>query len=390
MNYVNKYNEYSNFLVSEEYKKYVNYLHIFFNNKVQYCPRCNKYSIFKAYSNSIIFMKCNNVNCDWKVSIQIAEYIDLNKELYKNTHISKDLLYNLINTNNFKTDKDNYLGIKNSLNDINDIFTIQNKELNEKITEKIKLYNELSTLNYKRKNVFSNITKSFDNKTKTNLLEIYKNEYKNITEARYNSISKEFNISLNDVKNILLWFDISNNYIKIQIKLKDINQDIHKYTKTINKINNNMMINLPIIKEDKDVKINEKDLEIVNTNSLSEEVSEDVEGVEGVEGEEDVEGVEGVEDVEGVEGVDGEEDVEGVEGVEDVEGEEGVEGVEEEEEVSEVKNISIDAKMLNNNIIEANISEDIGDDIDADISEDIDEPINSGKKGIKIKLSKKK
>jgi Zn-finger nucleic acid-binding protein len=128
MNYIDKYNEYVSFLKTDKYKKYIDSLHLFFNNNPnQLCPQCNKPTIIKSYNNGIIFMKCTQSKCDWKMSIEVAEYINLDNTIYKNKKISKDLLYSLLNTDNFTAVKNEYLNEKNKINYINEIFKIQQK-----------------------------------------------------------------------------------------------------------------------------------------------------------------------------------------------------------------------------------------------------------------------
>lgn len=323
MNYTDKYSKYIDFLASKDYKEYINGLRLFFNNSPnQLCPKCNKPTIEKAYDNGIIYMKCTNPKCDWKLSIETAEYKDLYKTLYDDKKSSKELLYQLLNTDDFSSTKEKYLAEKTEIKSIVDIFEMQQKELDKKITEKIELYSEISIMYYKRKQIFSQIEKSIDSKLKHALLDIYKNEYKTMTDSRYKSVSKQFNISISDLKNVLLWFDISVKYIEKQTKLSELNKNIEEYEEYIENINNNLMVKLPVIKtlSSKESVSKEQKSESVSKEQKNEEQkSESVEGIE--------EGVSG-KDVSG-EGV-------SEEGVEDTSGEgESGEGVEEEEKGEE-------------------------------------------------------
>jgi len=416
MNYIDKYNEYVSFLKTDKYKKYIDSLHLFFNNNPnQLCPQCNKPTIIKSYNNGIIFMKCTQSKCDWKMSIEVAEYINLDNTIYKNKKISKDLLYSLLNTDNFTAVKNEYLNEKNKINYINEIFKIQQKELDDKITEKIKLYSELSLLYYKRKNVFAQIEKSLDNKLKKSLLEIYKNEYKTMKDSRYNNISKQFNISINDVKNILLWFDISFEYIEKQTKLNKFIKNIKDYEKDINNINNNMMIKLPIIKEGKDVNFDEKKLESnktinIDTSSLilnkKENTNQEEEGENTNEEEGENTNQENTNEEEeentnqentNEENTNEEEEENTDEENTDEEEEENTdeENTDEEEEIKNIKTISINKDLLKT--VDENMDKNIGENMDV---ENIDSknlnkenpgiiPKSSGEKRIKLKISKK-
>ena len=48
------------------------------------------------------------------------------------------------------------------------------------------------------------------------LTEIYKNEFKTLSDNRYSQIAKELNLSKDIVQNIIVWIDICFQYIKLQ------------------------------------------------------------------------------------------------------------------------------------------------------------------------------
>jgi uncharacterized membrane-anchored protein YhcB (DUF1043 family) len=164
-------------------------------------------------------------------------------------------------TDKFNDVKKQFLSQKQDIDEIKKIFDKQKEELDRQYNKKYEILNKLLILYYKRKQVFNNISKSISSQNKNKLVEIYKNEFKSITDNRYNQLAKTLNISIDDIKNIFLWFDVSNQYIIIQQQFEDISKKIDNYKKEINYINDNMMIEIPSIIQDKKIKVGKKDID---------------------------------------------------------------------------------------------------------------------------------
>jgi len=245
---LNKYKNYIDYLDSNEYKKYLESLHIFFNNSPnQLCPTCNKGTIIKSVDkDGVIFMRCSDPKCDWNMKIIRANYVNLYKELNKKKDEQKELMFELLNTDKFPEVKKKYISEMDNIKNIDEIFKMQNEDLLKEETKRSEIFTKVMELYYKRKQIFDNIKNSLNSKNRNALLEIYKNE-KNIKDNRLKQLSNQFKIDINDLKNILLWFEISFESIKLQTELKNINNNIEKYKSNMNYVNDNMMINLPSV-----------------------------------------------------------------------------------------------------------------------------------------------
>ena len=246
---LSRYDNYINFLDSDRSKKYNEALHIFFNNNPnQLCPTCNRGSVLKTVNDQgIIFMKCSDPKCNWNMQIERAQYINLHREINTKNKDRKELGYQLITTTDkFSEIKKEYLDNKQTIDEINDIFKNQKEELDKEDNKKFEIFSKIMELYYKRKHIFANIKHSINANNRNKLLEIYKNE-KNISDTRIKQIAKQINIDENDIKNILLWFSLGFETIKLQNQLNTIEKDIKKYKANMNFVNDNMMTKLPII-----------------------------------------------------------------------------------------------------------------------------------------------
>jgi hypothetical protein len=285
--YLDKYDKYIEFLKSDKYKKYIEGLHIFFNNNPkQLCPICNVPNIQKDFKDGKIIMECKTTKCSWSMEINPAKYINLYNEFYDKSIDKEKLLFNLLKTDEFENVKKDYLNEKNSLEQIKDVFSTQKDELDKKINEETLILTEILVLYYKRKQVFDDIEKSLKPSQRKGLMKIYKNEYKTLNEKRVQQIAKEYSMSVNDVKNSIQWFHYGFEYIKLQQEYKNIRKETEEYKNNIKKLNENFMIDLPNVIENKKLKggdLDETDNIVIETdeenneenNELTENIKDD-------------------------------------------------------------------------------------------------------------------
>lgn len=271
---LSRYDNYIKFLDSDRSKKYNEALHIFFNNNPnQLCPTCNRGSVIKTVNDQgIIFMHCSDPKCNWNMQIERAQYINLYNELNIKNKDRRELGYQLITTTDKFTEiKKKYLDDKQTINEINDIFKSQKEELDKEDSKKFEIFSKVMEIYYKRKHIFANIKNSINANNRNKLLEIYKNE-KNISDQRIKQISKQINVDENDIKNILLWFSLGFETIKLQKQLNEIDKDIKKYKTNMNFVNDNMMIKLPIIETKlKEIKEKKEKIEKIEVEPKKEE-----------------------------------------------------------------------------------------------------------------------
>lgn len=257
MTYLDKYNEYVNFMESGGMKNYNNAMKIFLDkNPSQICPNCQKSGIIKnVLADGKIEMKCKDTKCGWNMTIIPAKTINLYNELSNKNKDTIELLFKLItDRDNFKKNKEEYLKSKKQLDEIKNVFKKQTETEDKIEKEKFDLSDNMMVLYYQRKNVFKEITNKINSKKTRYMLDLYKNE-KEISDNRISQLSKQLDLPKDDIKNFLKWLNISKQYIDIQLKLNKVSEEIEEQKNIMKDISNNFMTTLPIITENKKITV---------------------------------------------------------------------------------------------------------------------------------------
>ena len=155
MNVLNMYKERNNIFSSDKYKKYIEYIKLYYDDESKYKKEIDKngFYLLKKDKKIIKIQKTNIIN--------INKYHD--ELLNKVNNIYGKISELITNTNEdyakkqFDILKKEYTSIKIDINEINKLFKIQNTKLNELNIKKTNIEIELSKLYFKRKELFKKI-----------------------------------------------------------------------------------------------------------------------------------------------------------------------------------------------------------------------------------------
>ena len=155
MNVLNMYKERNNIFSSDKYKKYIEYIKLYYDDESKYKKEIDKngFYLLKKDKKIIKIQKTNIIN--------INKYHD--ELLNKVNNIYGKISELITNTNEdyakkqFDILKKEYTSIKIDINEINKLFKIKNKKLNELNIKKTNIEIELSKLYFKRKELFKKI-----------------------------------------------------------------------------------------------------------------------------------------------------------------------------------------------------------------------------------------
>jgi len=262
-NYLEKYDDNFNNLFEKDLIEYEKYVKMFYNDNSK-CPLDNKSDLDKKEENGKFILKCSAKGKEWKMEIEKPIIFNLFyrreelrekfndkslffknklKEIVKDPLLkpdeNKDIEKLLKELKDIEKEKDNLNGIFQKQQDFIDDIDKQKQDLIKKSLEhKIKremLYEKLVKIN---------------GEIKMKLKEIYLNE--NIPDQkRLSEISKNVNLTLEETKNWILWFESVFNYIKTGNELEKLNDDLMVHQKTYERMNHKFVLEAPKISGEK-------------------------------------------------------------------------------------------------------------------------------------------
>lgn len=253
MNIYNKYEKQENILNSNDYKMYLKYLNIFFDDTNENYEKIEDDKYYKLINkknkaNEIILYKSKKIN--------LYEYLnEINIEI--NSIYEK--LSNIINdidddNGQFQKLKDQYSKIIIDKKDILKIFKLQNKNLLKFKEDSINLSIVLYKHYLDRKKLFK-LIEPVNSEKKNKIIKLYKEKKKILSEKECRFYSKKFNVTFNNLNNWIKWLDSCLKYIDNQIKINKLNNIIKIEEEKNNNINYNFYIHEPMFKENKVIKL---------------------------------------------------------------------------------------------------------------------------------------
>jgi len=236
-------------LEGEEYKKYLNYLNIFYEKRDY---KKSKYT--KEYIDDK-FVLVDKTNPKKKIKITPSKFIDMHNLYIELKNYSDEILEKIsliIESNHNITDenrqdfdnlKQKYLNFQNKIKDIDYIYSEFYNKINKLISKKIEKLNELATYHQKRIYEYSNINIMIREKLKNTLIQLFKeNKNKIVTSsALINKIAKENNIPSDEIEKWFKWIELSYFYILVQREIHQIIDNINEEEKNY-EINTRFMI----------------------------------------------------------------------------------------------------------------------------------------------------
>ena len=124
---------------------------------------------------------------------------------------------------------------------------------------------KLLEIKIKKKDIF-NLCEQVDGDIRKQLIEIAKNE-KKVDQERIKQIAKTTQISQSNVKNWIDYYKLNMEYVAEMIDLNRLNDEIFQITEKYSHINNNYIIEPPVITSDKKVKLEDEEKSEESTES---------------------------------------------------------------------------------------------------------------------------
>lgn len=240
-------------------KDYEKYLKIFFdlNKESSKYIKINEDEHYKLInkakkSNVILIKKSKVINVYNKYN-----YLD-NKisNIYNNiSNIINDLNKDISEyTEEFELLKKEYKEYDDEFKNIRILLKLQNDNLISLKTQQVKLKIELIKL-YNQRHTNFKLLKPINLDKKKNIIKLYKQNLKLLTDDLYFEKSKEINVSIENLKNWFLWLNSSYLYSLKQIEINKLNKIINLTNSKNDVINKNFKIKKSEIQEKKILKI---------------------------------------------------------------------------------------------------------------------------------------
>ncbi len=215
----------------ENYKEYLDYLRKFFQK-----DKHQKYN--RKYSENDDYILINRKNEKREIIIHPTKVLNLylyQKEIIENlSEILYQISYLVENfenitdeeRENFDILKNNYIIYKKHLDEIKNIENNYNSKLSKLFDEKIKNLLLLTQQLQVRQNVFKDIRARISIKQKKTLMRKCNEGLTSMNQDQITLLAKDFQISNEDIENWIKWIYATKDYIQIQKKLSNIENDI--------------------------------------------------------------------------------------------------------------------------------------------------------------------
>lgn len=251
---------------SDVYKNYERLVALFFRK-----PRST--DDFKRVTMNNMYIMIEKSNNNNKTVIVPPIIVNIQKH-YVEQENRKNTIYNKIsvlisNIGNELSNKKEFDELKEELKKINVvtsaikvILSQQKEHLEQLNNEKTQGLFKLSSLYFKRTETYKNINRNKVTNDKVNeLLKAYNDNGRQLlSEQNMKKESEKHNMDVTNVKKILEWINFSKEYIQLQAEVNSLKKELEEKTELYDSINNNFILKMPEVKENKevDIKIPEK------------------------------------------------------------------------------------------------------------------------------------
>jgi hypothetical protein len=191
------------------------------------------------------------------------------KKYYVEKEKRKNFIYNDIsllisnlkneseNKNKFDKLKEELKTISTETDDIKQFLEEQKNIINNLNSKRTDAIFNLSKTYFRRTEKYREINSENVNNTKIKkILSLYKESNRHIpSDETLNKEASKLEININNLKKIFEWIDISRKYIETQTEVNLLKKDIEQKMNLFENINNNFILKMPEVKENKDVNI---------------------------------------------------------------------------------------------------------------------------------------
>ena len=264
----------------KEFEEYRKYLKIFYSENSK-CPVDSKTLLLKKETATEYEMWCKSkTSKNWKIIIKKPKVYNLNIKLNElnTTYKNKLLLFKQKLRENLESpiyipEKDKEMeselkelkNYENEIQSINELFEKQEENKKELYLKRQDQLKKLLEIKIKKKDIY-NLCEQVDGDIRKQLIEIAKNE-KKVDQERIKQIAKTTQISQSNVKNWIDYYKLNMEYVTEMIDLNRLNDEIFQITEKYSHINNNYIIEPPIITSDKKVKLEDEEKSEESTES---------------------------------------------------------------------------------------------------------------------------
>jgi hypothetical protein len=246
---------------SDVFKNYERLVALFFRK-----PRST--DDFKRVTMNNMYVMIDKSNSNNKTVIIPPVIVNIQKH-YVEQENRKNTIYNKIsvlisNVGNETSNKKEFDELKEELKKINVvtnaikvILSQQKDHLNQLNNDKTQGLFKLSGLYFKRTETYKNINREkVTNDKVTELLKAYNDNGRQLlSEQNMKKESEKHNMDITNVKKILEWINFSKEYIQLQAEVNALKKELEEKTELYDSINNNFILKMPEVKENKEVDI---------------------------------------------------------------------------------------------------------------------------------------
>ncbi len=241
---------------SEKYKEYLDYLRKFFQK-----DKHQKYN--RKYTEDDNYILINRKNEKREIIIEPSKIINLyqyQKEIIENLN---EILYQISylvenfenisdeERENFDILKNNYIVYRKHLDEIKNIESNFSIKLSKLFDEKIKYLLLLTEQLQNRQNIFNLIKAKISIKQKKILMRECKDGLTSLNQDKITILAKDFQIDNSDIENWIKWIYATKDYILIQKKLENIQNEIISKTENYDLNMRQFIYNPPSIEKKK-------------------------------------------------------------------------------------------------------------------------------------------
>ena len=191
-------------------------------------------------------------------------YYDKNKE--------KNIIYNNIsnlisetkndneNSQKFNEYKEKLDLIKNETDNIKALLNEQHNIINNLTKSKTEYLFNLSKMFFERNILYNKIEiNKINNNQIKKIMNIFKeNNYQIPEDGFLKTLVDELKIDFFNIKNVLSWIDVSKKYVELQSEIFKLKKELEEKKKVFANINNNFILSMPEVKQNKNLNINIK------------------------------------------------------------------------------------------------------------------------------------
>jgi hypothetical protein len=249
---------------SDVYKNYENTIETFFRKK-------RKTDNFIRMIKNDMYLMINKNNKDNITTIIPPKIVNIYKYYYDKNQ-EKNIIYNEIsnlisetkndngNSQKFNEFKEKLELIKNETDNIKALLNKQKNIVNDLTKSKTEYLFNLSKMFFERNILYKKIERNkINNNQIKKIMNIYKeNNYQIPEDGFLKTLVDELKIDFFNIKNVLSWIDISKKYVELQSEIFKLKKELEEKKKLFANINNNFILSMPEVKQNKNLNINIK------------------------------------------------------------------------------------------------------------------------------------